>query len=75
MLNPVYHGDAAARLIPGVQHLRVPEAGHFAFMSKPSISMPSPAGDPAEDPAGFDREAFQRRLVGEVVAFFDETLK
>lgn len=70
-----YHGDFAARHIPGAQLMAVPQAGHFAFMSKPAVSMPSPAGDPAEDPAGFDRAAFQQRLLGEVVAYFDQQLR
>ena len=45
-----------------------------AFMAKPSRSIPSDAGDPASDPTGFDRDAFQKGLADDVVAFFDRSL-
>lgn len=75
VLAGAYHGGYAASRIPGVQRVDVPAAGHFAFMSKPRQALPSAAGDPADDPEGFDREAFQQRLVAEVVAFFDAQLR
>lgn len=74
VLNSRYHGDWLARQVPKAEAVSVPGAGHFAFMAKPSRSIPSDAGDPASDPAGFDREAFQQGLAEDVVAFFDRSL-
>lgn len=74
VLNSRYHGDWLARQVPGAQAFTVAGAGHFAFMSKPQRSVPSDAGDPAADPEGFDREAFQKTLADEVVGFFDRSL-
>lgn len=74
VLNSRYHGDWLARQVPRAEAVSVPGAGHFAFMARPSRSIPSDAGDPASDPTGFDREAFQTGLADEVVAFFDRNL-
>lgn len=70
-----YHGLPAAQSIPGAQLRTAAGAGHFAFMSKPSMPLPSDAGDASEDPAGFDRNAFQARLAPEIVSWFDEKLR
>jgi predicted dienelactone hydrolase len=70
-----YHGGYAAKHMAGAQYVVVPEAGHFAFMSKPQYSLPSAAGDPFEDPQGFDRAAFQQRLAQEIIVFFDSQLR
>lgn len=47
---------------------RVENAGHLSFLS------PLPGSIPAQDPEGFDRVAFHKRLTGEVVAFLDGVL-
>ena len=53
----------------------VPNAGHYAFMDTPTMNLPSPDGNVAADPAGFDRAAFLDRLAQESVAFFDKNLR
>jgi hypothetical protein len=52
----------------------VPNAWHFAFMDTPTMSIPSPDGDVAANPPGFDRDAFLKQLAGEIAAFFDKAL-
>ena len=53
----------------------VPNAGHYAFMNTPTMNLPSPDGNVAADPAGFDRAAFLDRLAQGSVAFFDMNLR
>ena len=36
------------------------------------MSIPSPDGDVAANPPGFDRDAFLKQLGGEIAAFFDK---
>ena len=70
VLNGQYHGSYVAAHVPGAQASTVPGAGHFAFMTQPSMSLPSAAGDAAANPAGFDRVAFQPQLDAQVLQFF-----
>lgn len=71
---PRFHAEWVASNLPAADLHRVPNAWHFAFMDTPSMSLPSPDGDVAENPPGFDRDAFLKRLGVEIVAFFDKTL-
>ncbi|MEP7299903.1 MAG: hypothetical protein ABI699_00080 [Caldimonas sp.] len=41
-------------------------------MDPPSMPIPSPDGDVAANPPGFDRDAFLKQLGDEVTAFFDK---
>jgi hypothetical protein len=43
-------------------------------MDTPSMSLPSPDGDVAANPPGFDRGAFLKQLAVETAAFFDKAL-
>lgn len=74
VLVPQFHGRWLSQQIPGVRYEETAEAGHFAYMSQPRMSIKADAGDPAANPEGFDREAFQRRLAQDVVRYFDQTL-
>lgn len=47
----------------------VPKAGHHSFQSPFPASMTRPGFPPSQDPAGFDRAAFQPILLGQVLAF------
>jgi hypothetical protein len=38
------------------------------------MSLPSPDGDVAANPPGFDRGAFLKQIAVEITAFFDKTL-
>jgi predicted dienelactone hydrolase len=71
---PRFHAEWVASNLPAPNLHRVPNAWHFAFMDTPSMSLPSPDGDVAANPPGFDRDAFLKQLGIEIVAFFDKTL-
>jgi predicted dienelactone hydrolase len=71
---PRFHAEWVASNLPAANLHRVPNAWHFAFMDTPSMSLPSPDGDVAANPAGFDRDAFLKQLGIEIVAFFDKAL-
>jgi predicted dienelactone hydrolase len=71
---PRFHAEWVASNLPAANLHRVPNAWHFAFMDTPSMSLPSPDGDVAANPPGFDRTAFQNQLAVEITAFFDKTL-
>ena len=71
---PRFHAEWVASNLPAANLHRVPNAWHFAFMDTPSMSLPSPDGDVAANPPGFDRDAFLKQLAIEITAFFDKTL-
>jgi len=71
---PRFHGEWVASHLPAANLHRVPNAWHFAFMDTPSMAIPSPDGDVASNPPGFDRDAFQKQLAIEITAFFDANL-
>ncbi len=73
-LVPRFHAEWVASNLPTPNLHRVPNAWHFAFMDTPSVSLPSPDGDVAANPPGFDRDAFLKQLAVEITAFFDKTL-
>ena len=73
-LVPRFHAEWVAKNLPAPNLHRVPNAWHFAFMDTPSLSLPSPDGDVAANPPGFDRDAFLKQLAVEITAFFDKTL-
>ena len=74
-LVPRFHAEWVASNLPAPNLHRVPNAWHFAFMDTPSMSLPSPDGDVAANPPGFDRDAFLKQLAEEITAFFDKTLR
>ena len=48
---------------------QVENAGHYSFLSVFPESMVQPGFDPAGDPPGFDRSAYQERLTDEILEF------
>lgn len=72
VLNRKYHGDHVVANLPGAKASTVAGAGHFAFMAQPTFPLPSPAGDAAANPPGFDRSAFLPGLESQVAEFFAE---
>jgi predicted dienelactone hydrolase len=70
---PRFHAEWVASNLPAANLHRVPNAWHFAFMDTPSMSLPSPDGDVAANPPGFDRDGFLKQLAVEITAFFDKT--
>jgi predicted dienelactone hydrolase len=73
-LVPRFHAEWVANNLPAPNLHRVPNAWHFAFMDSPSMSIPSPDGDVAANPSGFDRNAFLKQISIEITDFFDKTL-
>ena len=59
--------SAAAHLAAG--------AGHYSFTAPPMVEFRAAFGPEAQDPQGFDREAFQAQLSGELVEFFSKALR
>lgn len=52
----------------------VENAGHFSFLSPFPEDMTSPDFPPSQDPDGFDRVVFHRRMVGEIIGFLEQIL-
>jgi predicted dienelactone hydrolase len=73
-LVPRFHAEWVASNLPAPNLHRVPNAWHFAFMDTPSMPLPSPDGDVAANPPGFDRDTFLKQTAVEISAFFDKTL-
>lgn len=73
-LVPRFHAARIAKLVPGAEWHSVANAWHFAFMDPPRAPIPTPDGDAASDPPGFDRLAFLAGLKDEVATFFDTAL-
>ncbi|GCL62105.1 alpha/beta hydrolase family protein [Pseudaquabacterium pictum] len=74
-LVPRFHAGWVAANLPAPNLRPVPNAWHFAFMDTPGVPIPSPDGDIAADPPGFDRAGFLQQLGTEITAFFDRTLR
>jgi len=74
-LVPRFHAEWVASHLPAPNLHRVPNTWHFAFMDTPTMSIPSPDGDIAANPPGFDRAAFLKQLGDEITAFFDNAFR
>ncbi len=74
-LVPRFHAEWVAQNLPAANLRRVPNAWHFAFMDTPSMTIPSPDGDVAANPPGFDRAAFLKQLGDDIAAFFDKSFR
>lgn len=73
-LVPRFHAEWLARQLPSTSLRRVPNAWHYAFMDAPATPIPSPDGDLAADPPGFDRGRFLEQLGLELSDYFDANL-
>ncbi len=74
-LVPRFHAQWVAKNVSGAELHMVPNAWHFAFTDTPSFPIPTPDGDMAADPAGFDRTAFLKKLGPDIADHFDKMLK
>jgi predicted dienelactone hydrolase len=74
-LVPRFHAEWIALNLPSAELRRVPNAWHFAFMDTPTQPIPTPDGDIAANPPGFDRTAFLAKLGSDLAAFFDRTFQ
>jgi len=61
VLNPRWHAQALCAALPRARCVTSPQAGHFALFQAGTGSLASAAGDPASDPPGFDRAAWQQQ--------------
>ncbi|XXX72111.1 alpha/beta fold hydrolase [Sorangium sp. So ce134] len=75
-MTPRWQAQLVLDLVPDRAQVTfevVENAGHFSFLSPFPPQMRTPDFLPASDPAGFDREAFHRRLPHDVRAFLERT--
>ena len=73
-LVPRFHAEWAAKQLPPNALRRVPNAWHYAFMDAPTTPIPSPDGDLAANPPGFDRSRFLEQLGSDLSDYFDANL-
>jgi predicted dienelactone hydrolase len=74
---PAMHTGFILRGVPDprrIDHRVVPGAGHFSFQSPFPPAMTRPDFPPSQDPAGFDRLAFQPVLYAEIETFLRGSL-
>lgn len=71
-LVPRFHAEWIAKNVAHAEFHQVRNAWHFAFMDRPGSPIPTPDGDVAADPPGFDRQALLTQLQAELPAFFDK---
>jgi predicted dienelactone hydrolase len=76
-LVPRFHAQWVKQNMPGANTTLqiVPNAGHYAFMNRPTMDLPSPDGSVAGDPQDFDRSAFLDQLAQESITFFNKNLR
>ena len=76
VLAPAHHGQALCRALPSARCTTSADAGHFAFFHPDTGRLGGASGlDPATDPAGFDRKAWQAGALQRVTAFLGDALK
>ncbi|MCC5022717.1 MAG: hypothetical protein J6386_07940 [Candidatus Synoicihabitans palmerolidicus] len=60
--------DGLPQTTPLIHHL-IPGAGHYSFLAPFPSVMRRPDFPPGNDPAGFDRASFHRKLPADILAF------
>ena len=68
------HARRISALAPSIEVETVSGAGHFSFMAPVDARWRPMLGMIAEDPEGFDRQAFQPHLADRLIQWFDENL-
>jgi len=71
-LQPQFHAEWVAKNVPHAELHLIPNAGHYAFMDRPSFSIQMLDGDAAADSPDFDRKTFLTQLGTELPVFFDK---
>jgi len=70
-----YHAERLAKALPSqTEYVLVPRAGHFSFVTSFPRILALVAGEAAQDPRGFDRNAVHEVMNSEIVDFFDRKL-
>jgi len=70
-----YHYEYLRQQLPSAAARIAAGTGHYSFISPPIAEFRAAFGPAAQDPPGFDREAFQSQLSVEVVEFFSKALR
>jgi predicted dienelactone hydrolase len=70
-----YHAERLAKALPAqTEYVLVKRAGHFSFVASFPGVLKLLAGEAAQDPEGFDRDAMHEVMNPEIVGFFDRKL-
>ena len=70
-----YHAERLAKALPAqTEYVVVQRAGHFSFVASFPGILRLVAGEAAQDPEGFDRNAMHEVMNSEIVGFFDRKL-
>ena len=70
-----YHAERLAKALPPqTEYVLVKRAGHFSFVASVPGVLKLLAGEAAQDPEGFDRDAMHEVMNPEIVRFFDRLL-
>jgi len=70
-----YHAERLAKALPPqTEYVLVKQAGHFSFIASFPGVLKLLAGEAAQDPEGFDRDAMHEVMNPEIVGFFDRKL-
>ena len=70
-----YHAERLAKALPRqTEYVLFKRAGHFSFVAGFPGALKLVAGEAAQDPEGFDRDAMHEVMNREIVDFFDRKL-
>jgi predicted dienelactone hydrolase len=70
-----YHAERLAKALPPrTEYVLVKGAGHFSFIASFPRALKILAGEAAQDPEGFDRDAMHEVMNPEIVGFFNRKL-
>jgi predicted dienelactone hydrolase len=70
-----HHAERLAKALPpGTEYILVKRAGHFSFVTSFPWALKIVAGEAAQDPKGFDRDAMHEVMNPEIVGFFNRKL-
>jgi predicted dienelactone hydrolase len=69
-----YHAERLAKVLPETEYVLVKRAGHFSFIASFPGVLKLVAGEAAQDPEGFDRDAMHEVMNSDIVGFFDRKL-
>lgn len=75
VLAPAWHGRWLCQAMPAATCVDTAEAGHFASFQPVDMRLGPPGMDPAFDPPGFDRRAWQRAAGARILAFLERATR
>ena len=75
VLVPRFHAEALCTAMPRATCVRSADAGHFALFQTATGPLGPPSIDPSQDPAGFDRAAWQAQAWPRLRDFLAQALR